>query len=68
MEVPEFATVKWTTEDGQKHEEKVPIRAKAPMLMDGKIVSFEIHGPKLKVFIDKRLPDFQRDRTQIYGQ
>ena len=67
MEVPEFAIVRWTS-DGQRHEEKVPVRAKAPMRMEGKIVSFEIHGPKLKVFIDNRLPDFKRERTQIYGQ
>jgi hypothetical protein len=67
MEIPELATVTWTTEDRQKHEEKVPVRAKAPRFMDGKIVSFEIHGSQLKVFIDKRLPDFKRDRTQIYG-
>ena len=68
MEVPEIATVQWTTEDGQRHEERVPVRSKAPLFMEGKIVSFEIHGPKLKVFIDKRMPEFQRERTQIYGQ
>jgi hypothetical protein len=66
MEVPEFATVRWTS-DGTRHEETVPVREKAPLPMEGKIVSFEIHGAQLKVFIDRRLRDFKRARTQIYG-
>ncbi len=67
MMVPESATVKWSTEDGQTHEVVVPIRSKAPLIMEGKTVSFEIHGSNLKVFIDRSLPDFKRERTQIYG-
>jgi hypothetical protein len=67
MMIPESATVKWSTEDGQTHEVVVPIRSKTPLIMEGRIVSFEIHDSNLKVFIDRRLPDFKRERTQIYG-
>jgi hypothetical protein len=68
MPVPEAVTLTWTTaSDGKKHEATVQIRSKAPTIMEGKIVSFEIDGSVLRVYIDKRLPDFRRERTQIYG-
>jgi hypothetical protein len=69
MPVPDTVTLTWTTAtDGQKHEATVPVRSKAPRSMEGKIVSFQIDGALLRVYICQRLPDFKRDCTQIYGE
>lgn len=68
MPVPETVPITWTTAtDGRKHEATVPVRAKAPRAMEGKIVSFEIDSSVLRAYIDKRLPNFRRERMQIYG-
>lgn len=66
MTVPDLAVITWTTPDGKKHEGRVPVRAKAPALMHGKVVSFEIDGPTLRVFVGRRQQDSARDRMQIY--
>ena len=68
MSVPESVSISWITGmDGRAHNATVPLTGKVPKSMDEKIVNFEIDGGHLRVYIEKRLPDFKRDRTQIYG-
>lgn len=68
MPLPEVVDVAWTTEeDGMRHEVHVPLKSKVSASdVGGKIVSFEIDGPRLKVFLVKRLPDFQKEKKLIY--
>ena len=69
LPVPSEATVVWTTADGLQHRETVPIlpHVKGRSWFeegDGKIV-FEIDNAELRVFLVRKLPQFEEERKRI---
>jgi len=67
MEVPETIQVTWTTElDGKRHSVTVPLKSALRQSLEGKIVSIEIDGGTIHVFIEQRNRDFTRSKALFY--
>lgn len=70
MKIPEFVDVAWTTkDDGKRHEAHIPL--KQLLHRDGlrnKIVSIQLNGDRVSIYIVTRLPDFQKESRKIYEE
>jgi hypothetical protein len=66
MTVPEVASVTWTDSTGKLQTRQVPIRAKAPLFIQGKEVLFRFRDDKLTVLVGYTLSQ-DWERVVIYS-
>lgn len=65
MYIPERFEISWETQDGKKHEAKVPVRSRLPGSMENKTVLFVIMQDHIEGYVAISTPSGQK-RERFY--
>ncbi|MCC5792177.1 MAG: hypothetical protein JJT82_06150 [Legionellaceae bacterium] len=71
MFLPDTAQVSWRSADGQAHLAEIPVHSQIRLreIWGSKFkISFEVCDAKLKVYLDKKIAQFEYKRREIWPQ